>query len=260
MHMDTLAYLTLTPVPLNEFLRTPQQTLLTYPQASLTANRIAELQALGVTAIYDWGPKQIQRWRCLGLGYCGLVLLVEYQGQYAALKVRRSDAPRKSFAHEAAMLTLANAHHIGPQLLNVSANYLLMDYVAGQPLCNWLQLNTTLDISRVQNMLSQILQQAFRLDQVGLDHGNLRCVTAHTMVTPTQAVILDFSSASTSRRPANVTSLTPGLCWGTTIASLLVPHWISPDQEQCIDCLRQYKHDPSQHKFDQLLSILFNAA
>ena len=258
--MDTLAYLTLTPVPLNKFLRTPQQTLLTYPQTSLTASRIAELRALGVTAIYDWGPKQIQRWHCLGLGYCGLVLLVEYQDQCAALKVRRSDAPRESFAHEAAMLTLANAHQVGPQLLNVSENYLLMDYIAGQPLFNWLQLDLNLEVSEVRNRLSQILQQAFRLDQAGLDHGNLGCVTAHTIITPTQAVVLDFSSASTNRRPANVTSLIPGLCWGTTIAALLVPRWIRPDQEQCIDCLRQYKHDPSQHQFDQLLAILFNAA
>ncbi len=242
---------------LNCFLHTPQRSLLAYPHDQLSSSRITQLQSLGVTGIYNYGSKSIQGWHCLGLGYCGLVLLVQYQDRPVALKVRRVDAPRDSFDHEAAMLTLANLHQVGPQLLAASPNFLLMNYVAGQPLMTWLQAHEPLEASLVQQRLIQLLEQAFRLDQVGLDHGNLRCVTAHCIVTAKQPILLDFSNSSTRRRQANLTSLTSGLFWGTIISRLLVPYGIQPNQKQCIDCLRQYKHSPTLSNFNQLLSILF---
>ncbi|KAI9131694.1 serine/threonine protein kinase [Acaryochloris sp. CCMEE 5410] len=248
----------LTAVPLAEILQSPQQRLLAYPDERVGCDRISELSDLGITAIYDWGPKQIQGWHCLGLGYCGLVLLAQHQDQQIALKVRRADASRPSFAQEASMLTLANTHQVGPQLLGSSPNFLLMDHVVGQPLLVWLQSFQALTHTTLQSQLTQLLWQAFQLDQASLDHGNLRCVTAHSIVTTQGPVLLDFSSASTTRRPANVTSLTQGLFWGTTVASLLVPHWFHPDQQHCIERLRHYKHHPTSENFQRLLDLLFD--
>lgn len=252
--MDTTG---LTAVPLTQILKSQHQRLLTYPDQQVGCDRISELADLGITAIYDWGPKQVQSWHCLGLGYCGLVLLVQHQGHLAALKVRRTDAPQPSFTHEASVLALANTHHIGPRIRDHSNNFLLMDHVSGQPLLKWLQRQQGLEKDSVQRLLTQLLHQAFCLDQAGIDHGNLRCVTAHVMITAQQPILLDFSSASTARRPANVTSLTQGLFWGTTIARWLVPKWFQPDKHQCIDCLRQYKRHPTASTFKQLLDLLF---
>lgn len=248
----------LTAVPVAEILQSPHQRLLAYPGDVVGCDRISELADLGVTAIYDWGPKQIQSWHCLGLGYCGLVLLVQCQGQQIALKVRRTDASHASLAQEASMLTLANTQQVGPQLLGHSPNFLLMDYVMGQPLLAWLQGTHSWTRATLQSHLTQLLWQAFQLDQVGLDHGNLRCVTAHSIVTSQGPVLLDFSSASTTRRPANVTTLTQGLFWGTTIAPLLVPHWFHPDIQPCIERLRRYKHHPTTKSFQRLLDLLFD--
>lgn len=248
----------LTAIPLAEVLQSPHQRLLAYPDDRVGCDRISALSDLGITAIYDWGPKQIQGWHCLGLGYCGLVLLVQCQGQQIALKVRRTDASRPSFAQEASMLTLANTHQVGPQLLGNSPNFLLMDHVVGQPLLAWLQSAPALTRTTLKAQLIQLLWQAFQLDQAGLDHGNLRCVTAHSIVTTQGPVLLDFSSASTTRRPANVTSLTQGLFWGTTVASLLVPHWFRPNKQHCIEKLRHYKRHPTKENFHRLLNLLFD--
>ncbi|NJN48739.1 MAG: serine/threonine protein kinase, partial [Alkalinema sp. RL_2_19] len=97
-------------VALADFLQSPARSLLAYPQSELDFARSQELTALGVTAIFDYGLQCRRNWRCLGLGYFGLVLLVECQGNLAALKARRSDATRDSFEQEAAMLRLANSH------------------------------------------------------------------------------------------------------------------------------------------------------
>jgi putative serine/threonine protein kinase len=286
--------------------------LLAYPQGgdllTLQTRRQA-LQDLGISAVYRWGPKQVQGWPCVGLGYCGLVVLVTYTREtqagnpasqlaeqparqqscamanpakgIAALKIRRSDAPQATLRQEAAMLRLANQHHIGPRLLASTDDFLLMDYVDGLPLIPWLRSFSTANLQTansqidgdpadreiaqdfldfqtlIHQRLRQLLQQAFLLDQLGLDHGNLRCVTGHVLVTEEQAVLLDFSSASQTRRAANVTSLTQGLFWGTAIAPHLVPQWIAPNREQSILALRQYKHLPTQEHFETLLQQLF---
>lgn len=188
----------LTAVPLAEILQSPQQRLLAYPDERVGCDRISELSDLGITAIYDWGPKQIQGWHCLGLGYCGLVLLAQHQDQQIALKVRRADASRPSFAQEASMLTLANTHQVGPQLLGSSPNFLLMDHVVGQPLLVWLQSFQALTHTTLQSQLTQLLWQAFQLDQASLDHGNLRCVTAHSIVT-TQGPVYWISAVPVQR-------------------------------------------------------------
>lgn len=248
----------LTSVPLNQFLQLPQQSLLAYPQSQVSVGRITELHTLGVTAINNMGPKQVKGWSCLGLGYCGLVLSVHYQGRTVALKVRRTDAPRPSFAHETAMLTLANTHQVGPQYLGSTENFLLMECVVGEPLLVWLATRPTLDLSSIKNILIQLLQQAFQLDQAGLDHGNLRCVTQHAIVTSLQPTLLDFSSASTTRRPANVTSLTQGLFWGTKIAQVLVSQGFRPNKPTGIAALRDYKHHPTKENFNQILDLHFD--
>jgi putative serine/threonine protein kinase len=291
--------------------------LLAYPQGAdcdpcaLQARRQA-LQALGISAVYRWGPKQVHGWPCVGLGYCGLVVLVKYAKiaqaesqakqqanqqteqqkvamakpskgiepppqKIAALKIRRTDAPQATLRTEAALLSLANQHHIGPQLLASTDDFLLMDYVDGLPLIPWMQSFSSVAAQQtgrefseretsqnfldsqtlIHQRLRQLLQQAFQLDQLGLDHGNLRCVTGHVIITEAQAVLLDFSSASQTRRAANVTSLTQGLFWGTAIAPHLVPQWIAPNREQSILALRQYKHSPTQEHFEALLQQLF---
>ncbi|WP_264326811.1 hypothetical protein [Romeriopsis navalis] len=246
-------------VSLEQFLHSPARSLLTYPQSELAAARIDELQALGITKIYNYGAVRLQHWHCLGLGYFGLVLLVEYQGQLTALKVRRSDASRASFEQEAAMLRLANTKQIGPKLQGVSQDFLLMDYVAGPLFVNWLKADVIDNVQTVHDLVLNLLQQAFQLDQLGLDHGNLRCVTAHVIVSNNQPILLDFSSASTTRRPANITTLIQGLFWGTSLVPLLQQYGLQLDRETAIPLLRSYKQQPSAENFEQLLNQIFGA-
>ncbi|MEM6450114.1 MAG: serine/threonine protein kinase [Cyanobacteria bacterium P01_D01_bin.105] len=262
------------PVSLHNFLRAPTDSLLCYPATKLDTEciveRIHEIKALNIEGVYCFGPKQINHWSCLGLGYCGLVLLVQCQGRVAALKVRRTDAPQNSFALEAQGLAIANRAQVGPQLFADSRNFLLMDYAIGQALDEWLLKGQSRDAALC--VITRLLEQAFRLDQAGIDHGNLRCVTHHVVVHHKQPrlyqsrlyqsrlyqpVLLDFSSVSTRRRPANVTTLAQGLLWGTVIARYLKETGIEVDRQTCIQQLRAYKRSPTLNNFKRLLKLLY---
>lgn len=237
-----------------DFLRSDAFSLLCYPSTNLSAERIGELEQLGIVGFHCFGPKHIHRWRCLGMGYCGLVLLVQLQGQVAALKVRRTDAPQDDFEAEASGLAIANQTQVGPSLIAHTQNFLLMDYAPGQPLSQWLSKTPRRDIAL--RATRDLLAQAFRLDQAGIDHGNLRCVTNHVVINNHQPTILDFSSASFYRRAANVTTMMQGLFWGTVIAQQMQSIGLCIDKESSIQQLRRYKKAPRLDNFERLLDLL----
>ena len=265
--------------------RSSLQTILCFPDSSLqnrqdepeTASalfnsRLSELQQLGIQRILSVGSEQIQGQKILGKGYCGLVVLAEqclksldpkpgsiasahsttsHECRTVAVKIRRTDAPKNSFAQEAHAMAIANSYHIGPMLFGHSPNFLVMEYLPTVPLFHQLQQSgSTLP---VRDIVRHLLEQCFQLDQLGLDHGNLRCATEHVFLRGYQPVIIDFSSSSFERRPANLTTLVQGLFRGTQFKVALAPHVPIPDQPSLICQLRHYKQTPTLDSFQQVL-------
>lgn len=238
---------------------------LTYPKndPNLLEQRLAWLQAQGITGIYNYGSQPKAGLQLLGIGYCGVVLLAARQGQPVALKLRRWDAPQASLQREAEALSAANRVAVGPRLMGHSADILIMDYCPGPGLMQWLETEQP-GLDRVWPVLHSLLDQAFRLDQSGWDHGDLRCVTEHVRVWGDRPRIIDFSRASQDRRPANVTTLVQGIWIGTAIAATLQRQYPStslaqgaaPHRQPLIQHLRQYKLAPSDNTYQVLLNFL----
>lgn len=241
---------------LQEFWQSPARQLLAYPNGDehTLTRRWAELQHLGIEAIYAYGPQTLAGLAILGVGYCGVVLRVHHQGHDRVLKVLRHPAPKLSLQTEAEMLLRANAVDVGPQYIAHRDNFLLMDYIDGPLLVDWLQSSRSAET--IYSIVFQLIYQAYRLDQIGLDHGDLRCITAHALVQPTGPVLIDFSGASLDRRPANVTTLVQGLFISTHIAKLLRFWFPQVNKSELIEHLRRYKQQPSSAHIRQLLQYL----
>ncbi|MEO0534443.1 MAG: serine/threonine protein kinase [Cyanobacteria bacterium P01_A01_bin.123] len=247
-------------VPLTDILGSPYEFLLAYPQpdSAELRRRLSELRALGVDQIYQVGEKQLGGFAILGMGYCGVVMVARWRGRLAALKVRRTNATQPSLTREANLLAIANEVQIGPRCLAHSPNFLVMDYLGGDPFLPWVvRVVDRGDRMLLQSVLIQLLEDGFRLDQLGLDHGNLRCITQHAIVQDNRAQILDFSTASRDRRPANVTALTQGLLISTAIANQ-VQQLFTVDKLGLIERLRNYKQRRDRDRFEQLVAFLFD--
>ena len=81
-----------------------------------------------------------------------------------------------------------------------------MQLIDGDLLPNWLETNK--DQSTVKQVLGEVLEQCFRLDQAGLDHGELSKAPKHLLVDKAEKpFIVDFETASVERRVANVTAV-----------------------------------------------------
>lgn len=195
-------------LPIERLVEEPYASILCYPRVTRVEleKRLRQLGSLGITFVEFAGEKQVLKVHVLGKGCVGIVVLARRGRQRVALKVRRVDADRLGMQHEARMLERANSVGVGPRLLGVTEDFLMMQFVEGDLLPVWLE-KVRLEV-RAKEVLHEVLDQCWRLDEAGLDHGELSHAPKHLIVdkrcTP---FIVDFESASADRRPANVTSV-----------------------------------------------------
>ncbi len=244
-------------LPIERLVEEPYASILCYPHARLLEleNRIAELRALGVEAVEFSGSGSASNVPVLGKGYVGIVVIAYVQGERYALKMRRLDADRADLTMEAEMLKKANAAHVGPKFIAVSNNFLLSQLVDGDLLAKWLEAHRDKDMMR--KVLVDILEQGWRLDEAGLDHGELSKAPRHLLVDHADVpFIVDFETASVNRRVANVTSVCQYLFAGNSqVPKLIAEVFGQKDRLAVIEVLRRYKHNRVRQNFEALLQI-----
>lgn len=251
-----LIYDTNTHIRTERLSQKPFNTILGYP-GGLTQkdldNRVEDLIRIGVTSVSFVGPVGIGRLRVLGKGFAGVVLCAHTSLGDAALKIRRADSPRNTMSQEATLLDISNRAGVGPQLLAHGDDGILMEWIDGPNIRRWLK--NLPDQKTFKDVIRQVLYDCFRLDQAGLDHGELVDMSRHIIVSD-RPVIVDFDSASVSRRTSNITSATQCLFVLGRMTKLVAAVHDVPPMSDVINALRSYKQDPNHTSFTRLLDVL----
>lgn len=247
-------------VPVEELAEAPYSDILGYPRATRRqlVCRVGQLQRLGVASVSFEGSVGLGGLSVLGKGYVGIVVRARTKvGTDAALKIRRMDSQRESMWREAHMLKVANGVDVGPVLYVYNRNFLVMEFLEGERVRGWVHgLAGRGSVVAFKNAARHILEDCFRLDGVGLDHGELSVISEHVVITEHGATIVDFDSASVHRRAANVTSAAQGIFIGSAISRRVRRLYRLPPQEEIIGALRRYKREPTRKSFDSLLFVL----
>lgn len=246
-------------ISIKKFVDKPYSNVLGYPKATnrQIKSRIKEMETLKISAVSLTGPTTIGGLAILGKGYVGVVVVAKHENKRIALKIRRTDSQRERMQDEAALLKLANSVNVGPEMFDVSRNFLVMEHIQGKKFRDWVDLLKGVGSSkRLKTVIKNILEDCYRLDKIGFDHGELANISKHVIVSETKATLIDFESSSTSRRPSNVTSITQAFFIGTGIAKKIQKIYKNPPKEEIIDALRQYKQYKTQENFNNLLKIL----
>jgi len=233
--------------------------ILCYPRyGSVEAlKRIRELKRLGVKAVEFTGEKLAFNVPVLGKGYVGIVVVAHTKTGRIALKIRRVDSDRLGMEHEAEMLKRANKVGVGPRFIGVNEDFLLMGFVKGLLLPNWMaNLKGRGMKKRIRHVLRQVLEQCWKLDKTGLDHGELSRAPKHIIVDVEDKVtIVDFETASTKRRASNVTSVCQYLFLGSHVAKVLRRKFGETETESLVSTLRDYKFKRTEQDFERILDV-----
>ena len=225
------------------------------PTEEEVKRRVEELKRLGVEALEFTGGKQVGNIKLLGKGFAGVVVLAHLRdGSLAALKIRRVDAPTHKLMKEADALRMANRVGVGPKLLGATENLLLMEYIQGVNLPQWVKSVENPEL--IRRTLRTLLTKCRRLDEIGLDHGELSWAPKHVIVDGSgEPRIIDFESASDRRRPSNVTSISQYLFIRSQVAETLAEKLGKVPREALLDALREYKRNPTEEKFQAILRV-----
>jgi putative serine/threonine protein kinase len=229
-----------------------------YPRfdAEEFGRRLKEMRQLGVKALSFKGDKKVNNVPVLGKGCVGIVVLTHTEFDKVALKIRRTDADRTGMMHEAKLLRIANSVDVGPKLLGFTRNLLMLEFIDGISLSRWIETLQEGDEPRikVRKVLTHILRQCCRLDEIGLDHGELSRAPKHIVIDAENApYLLDFETASTNRKVSNVTSVCHYLFMRSKPAELIADRIGKINREDLLMTLRMYKEEPVRERFDSVL-------
>ena len=220
-------------------------------------SRINELEKLKIKSISLIGPTTLGNLAILGKGYTGVVVIAKKGNKEVALKIRRTDSPRKNMKNEAVLLKSVNSIKVGPKMIDVSKNFLVMEYLEGEKFSNWIEmLKGVGSVKELKSTIKSVLEDCYRLDQMGFDHGELSNISKHVIVGKTKSSLIDFESSSTKRRPSNVTSITQAFFIGSGISKKTQKIYKSSSKEKIIGALKSYKQEKSRENFEKLLKIL----
>jgi putative serine/threonine protein kinase len=216
--------------------------------------RLKEIHSLGITSILLEGDIKIGKMNIAGKGTVGIVLKAQAKSEIYALKVRRTDANRKTMDREAALLKLANSAGIGPKIIKYSNNFIMMEFIDGLTIIDWvMQKNIT--VEQVLNVVRTILNQCYILDRSHIDHGELNRLDHHVIISKSDAVsIIDFESASIQRKTCNVTAAFQSLFLGGFVSRQVkeILHFI--EGEKTISALATYKRHQNKINFENIIN------
>jgi putative serine/threonine protein kinase len=232
----------------------PYASVLCYPKKSEAElqNRLVELRAHGVRAIEFAGKTGAFNVPVLGKGFVGIVVKAHLDRRNAALKIRRVDADRLGLQQEAKMLAKANSVKVGPKLIGVSTNFLLMQFIDGDLLPHWLE--TPGEKGHIRSVLSDVLEQCWRLDAIGLDHGELSKAPKHLIINGRgKPFIVDFETASLNRKSSNVTSICQYLFISGAVSRLLEEKLGEKNKNAIVEALKLYKTGRNRENFEKVL-------
>jgi putative serine/threonine protein kinase len=217
--------------------------------------RMEELQKLSIEAIEFTGATSAHVMQVYGKGYVGIVVIAQVSGRRLALKMQRVDSDRESLEREAELLCKANAVGVGPRFIAVTKHFLLMELIDGGSLEAWLQTHT--GRTEVQGIVSDILEQCWRLDEISLDHGEISKAPKHLLINKDgKPCIVDFETASTTRNASNVTSVCQYLYQGQSEACKAIAQAIGErDREPLVSALRRYRKERNRKNFEELKKL-----
>lgn len=244
-------------VALESLSEEPYASVVCYPKPSKAeaSKRLRELQKLGVKTLEFCGEKRVLGIPVLGKGCVSIVVIAYVDDGKLALKIRRVDADRSKMQREAQMLRKANSIHVGPKLLRVSKNFILMQFIDGFLLPKWLEKRR--GKREIKRVLREVLEQCWRLDEAGLDHGELSHAPKHVIIDKTnRPYIVDFETASINRKPSNVTSISQFLFFSGSVAKMVNERLGKINREGLVEALRIYKANVNRENFEKLFWLL----
>ncbi|NPA99861.1 MAG: serine/threonine protein kinase [Crenarchaeota archaeon] len=219
---------------------------------------VNELEELGVEAIIEEGELLLHTGvRVLGKGQNSVVVKCLYKGETCACKILRPDASRRDLIHEAHMLQIANKVNVGPRIYSYRAHIIVMQLIRGVKIEKYVQ--ETSNKFKIKKIVIDLIEQAYNLDEIGLEHDELSRPEEHVLIENDVPYIIDFESAKYRGRRTyrNLTQILNALLVGRSKVAFKIRNMLNiNDVTSIIQLLREYKKNSSREIVNKIVSYI----
>lgn len=146
--------------------------------------------------------KNITNIKYFAMGRRGFVYKGEYKRKKVIIKIPNPESfAASTIAFEEKWLKKMNELHIGPHLMFATTDFLVMDYIEGDAILEYLEKNTKKNIIKV---LKDILNQMLLLDKKGIVKQEMTHPHKHIIVRNHKPILIDFERCRYTEKPKNV--------------------------------------------------------
>lgn len=196
--------------------------------------------------------KNIREISFLARGQRGLVYSGNFGSKKVAIKTTRPDSRALSrIENEAYWLKTLNTKKIGPKLFFSGENFLVMGFVEGKRILDWIRQHQKPEIVKT---IREIFRQCFAMDKLGVNKKEMHRPVKHIIVgkknTP---IMIDFERCKRSLDVGNVTQFLEFLCRNK---ELLVKKDIVISPEKVRSFAEQYKKSISPENLGKITTFL----
>jgi len=178
--------------------------------------------------------------------------------QTVAIKIKNIESKAEgSIRNEGLWLERLNQERIGPQLIKAGEvdgkEYVIYQFVEGKEILEWIGGAAETEI--IKKVLQDVLEQCFRLDQLGVTKEEMHHPIKHILVTEkNRAFLIDFERTRLTDKPQNVTQFVEFIC---RIKEQLEKKMVRVDVERLRGLAKEYKREPTLEQYHILDDNLF---
>ncbi|MBS3159053.1 hypothetical protein J4206_07250, partial [Candidatus Woesearchaeota archaeon] len=192
--------------------------------------------------------KGIKNINFLAKGHRGIVYSGTYKGKDIAIKVDLNPGAVSRVDMESRWLKILNKKKIGPKMLHSGKDFLIMEYIDGEKLFDYVQHSNK---NQIRHVIQDIFRQCYEMDLLQINKEEMHHPVKHILITTDGARMIDFERCRKTLDPKNVTQfcqfLTSGsFAYGLENKGLII-------NKRILKFAQKYKNDPSRKNFDTIL-------
>jgi putative serine/threonine protein kinase len=183
--------------------------------------------------------KKLEIGKIIGKGKRGVVKVGKYGRKACAIKIPnpKSDAIGR-IGNEGKWLRKLNEYGIGPKYYFSDDKTLVMEFLKGVHLCDFLIDN---------GVLKKIFLQCRIMDKLKVNKYEMHNITKNVIVVGKNPVLIDFERCKIVRDPKNVTQF----------CQFMIKKGFVVRSKNLVEVLKEYKKEMNEKNFKKLFNFLF---
>jgi release factor glutamine methyltransferase len=185
-------------------------------------------------------------------GKRGVVYRADYLGKKVAVKTENPASKAvEQIKNEINILRELNRYGIGPEIYFSDRNWLVMDFIEGELIGDFLKRASK---SEIVSVLKSILNTCSELDQLGINKQEMNHPRKHIIIDKKlHPVFIDFERARKTSRPKNVGQFVQYIISSNT-SKILNEKRINMDKAKMIARVKDYLKEMNQASLDKIIS------